>query len=340
MSQTRLADHTTLHVGGPAREFRTVADEQALVEAVRDADAAGVPVLLLGGGSNLLISDDGFDGLVIKIDTKGVDIGDLCGAGRVEAAAGEGWDSFVATLVHEGYAGAEALSGIPGCVGATPIQNVGAYGQEISQILDRVRVLDRTDGTISDLTVDECQFGYRDSRFKRAPGRYVVLSVVFEMPRSHFSRPIRYAELSRAVNVGVGDRAESTAVREAVLTLRRGKGMVIDPADHDTWSAGSFFTNPIVPNDAVPADAPAFPVDDDRVKTSAAWLIEHAGFTKGFGDGPAQISSKHSLALTNRGAATAQDVLALARTVRDGVREATGITLVPEPVMVGCSLDD
>jgi UDP-N-acetylmuramate dehydrogenase len=339
MSEIRLADYTTLHVGGPAREFRAVTDEQALVEAVRDADAAGVPVLLLGGGSNLLISDDGFDGLVIKIATTGIDAGIVCGAGRVEAAAGEDWDGFVTTLIDEGYAGAEALSGIPGCVGATPIQNVGAYGQEISQILDRVRVLDRTDGTVRDLTVDECGFGYRDSRFKRDPHRFVVLSAVFEMPRSRFSRPIRYGELSRAVNVGVGDRAESGQVREAVLALRRSKGMVIDPADHDTWSAGSFFTNPVVPAESLPPDAPAFPVDETHVKASAAWLIEYSGFHKGYGQGPARISTKHSLALTNRGGATAADVVALARTIRDGVRERTGIALVPEPVLLGCSLD-
>jgi UDP-N-acetylmuramate dehydrogenase len=339
MSETRLADHTTLHVGGPAREFRTVGDEQALVEAVTDADAAGVPVLLLGGGSNLLISDDGFDGMVLQIATKGVDAGVMCGAGRVEASAGEDWDRFVATLIDEGYAGAEALSGIPGCVGATPIQNVGAYGQEISQILDRVRVLDRSDGSVRDLTADECGFGYRDSRFKRAPGRYVVLSAVFEMPRSKFSRPVRYGELARAVNVGVGDRAGLREVREAVLALRRGKGMVIDPADHDTWSAGSFFTNPVVGADQLPADAPAFPVDDRHVKTSAAWLIEYAGFGKGYGEGAARVSTKHSLALTNRGGARAADIVALAREIRDGVQARTGITLVPEPVLVGCSLD-
>ncbi len=339
MDETRLADYTTLHVGGPAREFRTVTDEAGLVSAVRDADAAGIPLLLLGGGSNLLIADAGFDGLVLKIDVRGVDAGVMCGAGRVEAAAGEAWDPFVARLIQEGYAGAEALSGIPGSVGATPIQNVGAYGQDISQILDRVRVLDRADGTVIDFTAAECGFGYRDSRFKRDPGRYVVLSVVFEMPRSKHSRPIRYGELARTVNVGVGDRAGLQEVRDAVLNLRRGKGMVIDPADHDTWSAGSFFTNPIVAADLVPDDAPGFPTGDGRLKVSAAWLIEHSGFGKGFGDGAARISTKHSLALTNRGGATAADVLALARQVRDGVRESTGITLVPEPVLVGCSLD-
>lgn len=339
MDAIRLADHTTLHVGGPAQEFRTVTDEQDLVSVVREADAAGVPLLLLGGGSNLLIGDGGFDGLVVQIATKGIDAGIMCGAGRVEAAAGEPWDGFVAEMIDQGYAGIEALSGIPGSVGATPIQNVGAYGQEVSQVLDRVRVLDRSDGSISDLTADECGFGYRDSLFKRQPGRFVVLSAVFEMPRSKFSRPIRYAELARRVNVGIGDRAGLGEVRDAVLELRRGKGMVIDPADNDTWSAGSFFTNPIVSADDLPEGAPAFPVDDTHVKTSAAWLIEHAGFSKGYGEGPATTSTKHALALTNRGSATAEDVLALARTIRDGVRERTGITLVPEPVLVNCSLE-
>ena len=339
MDAIRLADVTTFRVGGPARQFREVADEGELIAAVREADAEGWPLLIIGGGSNLLIADEGFDGIAIRVATKGIDAGVMCGAGRVEAAAGEHWDSFVAELIEQGYAGAEALSGIPGSVGATPIQNVGAYGQEVSQIIDRVRVLDRTTGEVGDLAADECGFGYRDSMFKRTPGRFVVLSVVFELPRSKFSRPIRYNELARSVNVGVGDRAGLGEVREAVLALRRGKGMVIDPADHDTWSAGSFFTNPVVPEDLLPPDAPAFPVEGGLMKTSAAWLIEYTGFGKGYGSGAARLSTKHTLAITNRGHATAADILALAREVRDGVRDRTGISLVPEPVLVGCSLD-
>ncbi len=339
MDGIRLADYTTLRVGGPARQFRRVSDERELVESVMQADVEATPLLVLGGGSNLLIGDAGFDGLVIKVETRGVDAGAMCGAGRVEAVAGEPWDAFVAQMVDEGYAGIEALSGIPGCVGATPIQNVGAYGQEVSQTIDRVRVLDRTSGAITDLTAADCGFGYRDSMFKRTPGRYVVLSVVFELPRSKSSRPIKYGELARTVNVGVGDHAGLAEVRQAVLGLRRGKGMVLDPADHDTWSAGSFFTNPVVYPDLLPPEAPAFPVGDGLVKTSAAWLIEYSGFTKGFGDGPAQLSTKHTLALSNRGGAEAADIVALARQIRDGVRERTGITLVPEPVLIGCSLD-
>lgn len=339
MNEIRLSDHTTLRVGGPAREFRTVAEEASLVAAVAEADAAGVPVLLLGGGSNLLISDDGFDGLVLQVATTGLDEGGMCGAGRVEVAAGESWDAFVARMVRHGYAGVEALSGIPGAVGATPIQNVGAYGQEVAGSIERVRVFDRRSATVTDLTAAECGFAYRNSRFKREPGRFVVLSVVFELPRSALARPIRYAELARTVNVGIGDQAGLEEVRAAVLALRRGKGMVLDASDHDTWSAGSFFTNPVVAPDLLPPDAPAFPAADGLVKTSAAWLIEHSGFGKGFGEGPARLSTKHTLALTNRGEATAADILRLARQIRDGVRAATGITLVPEPVLVGCSLD-
>lgn len=335
MNAVRLADYTTLRIGGPAREFRAVTGEPELVEAVRDADADGVSLLLIGGGSNLVISDDGFDGLVLQIATTGID----AGGGRVEAAAGEPWDDFVAAMVRAECAGVEALSGIPGCVGATPIQNVGAYGQEVSQTIERVRALDRTTGRIVDLAAADCGFGYRESMFKRGPGRYVVLSVVFELTKSAASRPVRYGELARTVGVGVGEQAGLAQVRDAVLRLRRGKGMVLDPADHDTWSAGSFFTNPVVAPDLVPAGAPAFPAGDGLVKTSAAWLIEHSGFSKGFGEGRARLSTKHTLAITNRGEATADDVVALARTIRDGVRRATGITLVPEPVFVGCSLD-
>ncbi len=336
---TRLAEHTTIRVGGPAKQYRRVTDEAELVETVRSADADGSPLLLLGGGSNVLIGDDGFDGLVVEIATSGIDCGISCGAGRVEAAAGEPWDGFVADMVAKGYSGVEALSGIPGRVGATPIQNVGAYGQDVAQTIDRVRVLERASGRVLDLTPADCGFGYRDSMFKREPGRYVVLSVVFELPRTGAARPIRYGELSRRLNVGLGDLADLADVREAVLELRRGKGMVLDAADHDTWSAGSFFTNPVVPADQLPADAPAFPAGEGLVKTSAAWLIENSGFAKGYGDGPARLSTKHTLAITNRGTATAADIVALAREVRDGVQATTGIRLVPEPVFIGCSLD-
>jgi UDP-N-acetylmuramate dehydrogenase len=334
-----LAHWTTLRVGGPAREFVTVRDEAELVDAVRAADADGVPLLLLGGGSNLLVADAGFEGRVVRIATAGIDHADACGAARFRVAAGEPWDAFVAAAVARGCSGIEALSGIPGSVGATPVQNVGAYGQEVAETIAAVRVLDRTTGEVLDLPPQECGFGYRSSRFKSDPGRFVVLSVTFELARSGASRPLRYAELARTLHAGIGDTAPVDEVREAVLGLRRGKGMVLDPADHDTWSAGSFFTNPVVPDAALPPGAPAFPASGG-VKTSAAWLIEHAGFGKGFSiGGAAALSNKHTLALTNRGGASAADLVALAREVRDGVRARFGVTLVPEPVLVGCSLD-
>ncbi|RYZ26123.1 MAG: UDP-N-acetylmuramate dehydrogenase, partial [Propionibacteriaceae bacterium] len=228
-------------------------------------------------------------------------------------------------------------------VGATPIQNVGAYGAEVGQHVTTVRTLDRSTGKVRTLFAVECGFGYRTSVFKKQPGRYVVLDVTFQLRLGSLSAPVRYAELARALGVEVGARVPAAEVREAVLALRRAKGMVLDDADPDTWSAGSFFTNPLLPADAaaaLPEAAPRYPQPDGRVKTSAAWLIEHAGFGRGWGDGPARVSSKHSLALTNRGSARAADVLALARTVRAGVEQTYGVSLEPEPVLVGCSLDE
>jgi UDP-N-acetylmuramate dehydrogenase len=341
-----LAECTTLRVGGAARRYVAADTEQALIEVVRAADVAGEPVLVLGGGSNLLISDDGFDGTVVQIRTRGItaDV-DSCGGAFVTVAAGEDWDDFVAHAVAQGWVGIEALSGIPGLVGAVPIQNVGAYGADVAQTIARVRTLDRRNGQLRTFTSAECEFGYRWSKFKAEAGRWVVLSVAFQFPLGEMSAPIRYAELARTLGVEVGERADAAAVREAVLGLRRGKGMVLDATDHDTWSAGSFFTNPIVTEEVaatLPERAPRFPAGDGLVKTSAAWLIDQAGFAKGFGadvgEGRATLSTKHTLALTNRGTARAQDVLALARVVRAGVQERFGITLVPEPVLVGCAL--
>lgn len=340
-----LAEHTTLRVGGPARRYLVADTDRALIDAVRSCDEAGEPLLLLGGGSNLLISDAGFDGTVVRIHTRGIQAETDTGSAFVTVAAGESWDDFVAETVAQGWVGLEPLSGIPGLVGATPIQNVGAYGAEVSQTIARVRVLDRCTGELQTLTPTECEFGYRWSRFKAEPGRWVVLSVSFELARAEMSAPVRYAELARTLGVEVGERADAYAVREAVLGLRRGKGMVLDETDHDTWSAGSFFTNPIIAADvaaALPERAPRFPAGAGMVKTSAAWLIEHAGFTKGFGsdlgEGRATLSSKHTLALTNRGTARTEDLLTLARVVRDGVQHRFGIGLVPEPVLVGCAL--
>ncbi|MDO5681799.1 MAG: UDP-N-acetylmuramate dehydrogenase [Propionibacteriaceae bacterium] len=341
-----LAGLTTLRVGGPAKRLVVAGTEQELIDAVRAADAAGEPLLLLGGGSNVLISDEGFAGTVLLIRTRGiVEEVDACSGATVTVAAGEPWDEFVAHAVAQGWSGLEALSGIPGLVGATPIQNVGAYGCEVAQTLARVKTLDRRTGELQTFAAADCGFGYRWSKFKAEPGRWVILSVTFQVPLGEMSAPVRYAELARTLGIEVGERADAAAVREAVLGLRRGKGMVLDEADHDTWSAGSFFTNPIVAPEVaagLPENAPKFPTEDGLVKTSAAWLIDRAGFAKGFaaadGEGRATLSTKHTLALTNRGAATAADLVELARVVRAGVAERFGVTLVPEPVLVGCAL--
>jgi len=353
---TLLADLTTLHVGGPARKLVEARTDTELVEAVDAADAAGEPLLLVAGGSNLLIADEGFDGTVVHVASEGISVAgeDACGGGVVTAAAGHRFDDLVATAVRRGWAGVEALSGIPGSVGATPVQNVGAYGQEVAQTIESVRTWDRLERRQRTFVAAELRFSYRSSLLKssrvalaggHAESRYVVLDVTFQFPLRAAASEVAYPELARRLGVEVGARVSAAAVREAVLELRAGKGMVWDPADrrdHDTWSAGSFFTNPLLsPGQAaaLPADAPRFPGGDGLVKTSAAWLIDRAGFGKGFGaPGPATLSTKHTLAITNRGDATATDLLALARTVADGVEERFGIRLVNEPVLVGASL--
>jgi UDP-N-acetylmuramate dehydrogenase len=315
------------------------------VAAVTAADASGEPVLLVGGGSNLLVSDAGFPGTVVRVLTSGVEVaGRGDSAVSVRVAAGEPWDGLVARAVVEGWSGIEALAGIPGATGATPIQNVGAYGAEVAHVVESLDVLDRRSGHVRPMTPEQAGFGYRTSLLKRDPGRWVVLSVALRLAEDPLSAPIRYTELARALGVEVGARVPLADARAAVLDLRRGKGMVLDPADHDTWSAGSFFTNPILSAEqaaTLPADAPRFDQPDGRIKTSAAWLISHAGFERGFAvrpGAPAALSTKHSLALTNRGGATAEDLLELARAVRAGVTERFGISLENEPVLVGCSL--
>jgi UDP-N-acetylmuramate dehydrogenase len=337
-----LADYTTLRVGGPARRMITVDTEAELVETVRSLDARREPLLILGGGSNLLVGDSGFDGTVIKIATRGVDEDTAaCSGAVITVAAGEPWDPLVSYAIERGWSGLEAMSGIPGLVGATPIQNVGAYGAEVSELISMVRTLDRSTGHIKTLFAAECGFGYRTSRFKSDPGRFLVLSVTFQLRVGSMSQPIRYPELARALGVEVGQRAPAAEVREAVLALRTAKGMVLLEDDHDTWSAGSFFTNPLISSAqarALAADAPRFNQSDDLIKTSAAWLIERAGYGKGYGNGAARLSGKHTLALTNRGGATAADLLSLAREIRAGVQAKFGIELVPEPVLVGCEL--
>ena len=343
-----LADLTTLHVGGPAARLVTATTTDRVIDAVSECDARREPVLVLGGGSNLLVGDDGFDGTVVRIATRGVTLeaADRCGGAVVRVAAGEPWDDVVAQAVARRWIGVEALSGIPGCTGATPVQNVGAYGQEVAETVSSVRTWDRQEGRVRTLAAVDCEFSYRSSRFKqerfRGGPRFVILEVTFQLRLADLSAPVRYAELARALGVDVGGRVPVEQVRAAVLQLRRAKGMVLDAADHDTWSAGSFFTNPVLAADdaaRLPEQAPRWPLPDGRVKTSAAWLIEHAGFGRGYGaPGPATLSGKHTLALTNRGGARAKDLLDLVRVVRDGVRAAYAVELSPEPVLVACSL--
>ena len=347
----RLADLTTLRLGGPAAKIVHSSTADELVATVRDCDERGEPVLVLCGGSNVVVADEGFDGTVVRVGVQGVEVDaagcaadDLaaCGGVIVTVAAGETWDDLVQRSLAEGWTGIEALSGIPGGVGATPMQNVGAYGQEVAETIWAVRTYDRAAGAVRTFANADCGFGYRTSRF-RGHDRFVVLAVSYQLRQGDLSGPVRYAELARALGIQVGERAPARAVREAVLALRRRKGMVIDETDHDTWSAGSFFTNPILDQrDAVelPAHAPRWPLPNGRVKTSAAWLIEHAGFFRGYPGpgGRVTLSGKHALALTNRGSATTADLLDLAREVRDGVRAAFDVELAPEPVLVGCAL--
>jgi UDP-N-acetylmuramate dehydrogenase len=351
---TSLADLTTLRVGGPATRLVVAADSDALLAAVREVDERGERLLLVAGGSNLVVADAGFEGTVVHVAPPAdggihVDDVDSCGGASLVVQAGAVWDDLVALAVDRGWSGLEALSGIPGSVGATPVQNVGAYGAEVADTVAHVQVWDRVEQRVRTLANRDCAFGYRDSLLKRAAhdgphgtDRYVVLRVAFQLVVADLSAPVRYAELARRLGVEVGARASLAEVREAVLALRGGKGMVLDDADPDTWSVGSFFTNPVLPEADLPdalVDAPRWPAGEGRVKLPAAWLIEHAGIGKGFGaPGPATVSTKHTLALTNRGSATAADVVGLARQVRDAVRDRFGVDLEPEPRLVGLSL--
>ena len=329
-----LAPLTTLRLGGPAATVVEAHSDEDLVEAVRACDAGGEPVLVLAGGSNVVIADKGFAGTVVRVMTHGIERNGTA----LTVAAGEPWDDVVAATVDDGLAGVECLSGIPGSTGATPIQNVGAYGQDVAQTVTRVRVYDRDRDAIEDLPAEALGFAYRTSAL-RYHDRRLVLSVTFELTASDTSGPLRYAELARTVGA---DRAPLHDVRAAVLELRRGKGMVIDPGDPDSVSAGSFFTNPILEGDAFAAlaqragdEPPRFPEPHGRVKTSAAWLIERAGFHKGDTRGAVGISTKHSLALINRGGATTAELIGFAREIAAGVRERFGVELHPEPILVG-----
>jgi UDP-N-acetylmuramate dehydrogenase len=384
--QVPLARYTTLRLGGPARCLVEAGTEAEIIAQVRAADSRDEPLLVLGGGSNLVIADDGFPGTVVHITAGGTGPVAITAGGTgpatssagqrqpgdalsVTVSAGENWDTVVAWAVAEGLAGIECLSGIPGLVGATPIQNVGAYGQEVAETVSSVRVYDRTRAAVAEIPATGCGFGYRTSAFKRQAkaaaaagaggptGRSVVLAVTFRLHRSGWSRPVRYQELARVLGVTAGGSAPLAEVRAAVLDLRRAKGMVLDPDDPDTRSAGSFFVNPVLTK-AQFADLaemaarmfgesvviPQFPAPGGDVKVPAAWLIEKAGFRKGYagstesnGAGP-RISSKHTLALVNPGGATAASLIGLARDVRDGVRRTFGVDLAPEPVLVGLGL--
>jgi UDP-N-acetylmuramate dehydrogenase len=390
--QVMLSGYTTLRLGGPAARFIEADADDQIVAIVRGADRDGEPVLVLGGGSNLVVADEGFPGTVLHVATRGVSVTADRGEVTLAVAAGEDWDSLVERCAAEGLSGVECLSGIPGLAGATPIQNVGAYGQEVAETVVAVRAYDRVRDTVVELANADCGFGYRTSAFKRgtgagaggrtgaggragaggrggtgrraaldpaaATGRFVVLGVTFRLSADPLSAPVRYGELARALGVGEGDRVPLGEARAAVLALRRGKGMVLDPADPDTRSAGSFFTNPVLDlrqfaeverraaarpgaggEDRGQARVPHFAAGDGLVKVPAAWLIEQAGFGKGYpGNGSARISSKHTLALTNPGGASTASLVALAREIRNGVRQVFGVELVSEPVLVGAGL--
>ncbi|MGB6004521.1 MAG: UDP-N-acetylmuramate dehydrogenase [Ornithinimicrobium sp.] len=365
MNVRPLSELTTMRVGGPPREMHRVCTEPELIEAITDVDARGVPLLVLTGGSNVVVADQGFDGAVIQIATRGVQVesDDACGGVIARVAAGEPWDDLVAHAVEESWSGIEALSGIPSGTGATPVQNVSAYGQEVAQTIWQVRVYDRLERRVRTLANADCEFSYRHSLLKESAqhsadptSRFVVLSVSFQLRVMSQSAPIGYADLAAGLGVEVGERVPLGEAREGVLEQRRRRGMVLDAKDHDTWSCGSFFTNPVLPQ-AQMADVRAasrarlgaeHPLPPEfggtketggMVKTSAAWLIDKAGFTKGYGlPGPAALSSKHTLAVTNRGDAATSDIIDLAAAVRDGVEAAFGVRLVNEPVLVGVSL--
>ena len=339
MAANDLANFTTLGVGGPAAEIIKVKTEEELIAAVKAGDASKTPLLILGGGSNVLISDSGFAGTVIKVETTGNSFEiDACSGGTLTVSAGADWDEFVAFTIEKGLANLESLSGIPGTVGGAPIQNIGAYGHEVSEVIARVRTFDRKEQAVKTFTASQCEFGYRNSIFKTEANRYVILDVTFQLRIGEASLPIGYAELAKELGVEIGARVAITEVRDAVLKLRSAKGMLIGEG---IKSAGSFFMNPVLEKsiaEKLPSDAPRWPMSDGRVKTSAAWLMEHAGVSKGDQLAGAQISPKHVLALSNAGDATAKDLIALAKSAQEKVRAKFGITLQTEVQLVGLSL--
>jgi len=334
---TTLAELTTLRVGGPIGRIVDVCTSGELVDAIGAADTAREPVLLVGGGSNLVAADAGWPGVVVRVRSSGIHLDRHDDELAVRVEAGESWDDFVALTVAEGWSGLASMSGIPGLAGATPVQNVGAYGSEVADTITSLHVFDRQTGEMANWTPEQCGFGFRTSAFKHTD-RYVVLDVTFALRRSPDAVPARYLELARRLGVEPGGIAPSTQVRETVLELRRSKGMVLDTTDHDTWSVGSFFVNPFVDAGLAPTGCPQWTVGG-RVKLSAAWLIENAGFYKGYGrPGRVSVSTKHSLALTNRGGATTAELLDLAREIQSGVEKEFGIKLAPEAHLVGVTL--
>ena len=345
-----LASFTTLRVGGAPQRMLAVDSYEQAIQTLADLEESSSAYLPLGGGSNLVVTDADIDMTVVWMRNADVDvIAETSEAVIVEVGAGAHWDEFVAECVRRGWSGIECLSGIPGTVGATPIQNVGAYGAQVSDLIETVHVWDRSSRTVRELSNAECGFGYRTSVFKSARRQdgspeQVVLTVTFRLSRSPSSAPVRYPELATALDCSLGETADLLSVRTAVMSLRATKGMLLDDADHDTWSVGSFFINPVVPKavaDALPDTAPRWPVaNSELVKLSAAWLVEHAGFPKGFAlpGSSAAVSTKHSLALTNRGQATATEIVALARTIRDAVASTYSVQLQAEPVFIGVSI--
>ncbi len=361
-SPKSLADLTTIGVGGEFDQLVEARSEEELVETIRRADESGLQLLFVGGGSNILASDDRFEGVVVRdarSDIRLVQEGGCEGA-NLRVLGGTAWDELVVFSIENEWMGLEALSGIPGTVGAAPVQNIGAYGQEVATSVARVRVWDRAQSRPREFAGPELAFGYRTSILKESlrqgwgpSPRYIVLHVDLQLRIASLSAPIQYAQLARTLGVSPGKRVPSVDVRGAVLELRRSKGMVLDDSDRDTYSCGSFFTNPVLTEEeaaALPPEAPRFSVSDasravlgaaaptfeGQVKTSAAWLIDHAGFSSGYAmPGPAALSTKHCLALTNRGGATGAQLRDLARTIRDTVRDTFGVTLHPEPVVIG-----
>jgi UDP-N-acetylmuramate dehydrogenase len=335
-----LRDYTSLRVGGEATRFVEVSTEEEIISAI---EAAGdSPILIIGGGTNILVADSGFAGTVIRLSNNKTESEiDACSGATLTIGAGSDWDRFVASTISRGFAGLETLSGIPGTVGAAPIQNIGAYGHEASEFITQVRTYDREQKAIKTFTNSECEFEYRNSIFKKNPGRYVVISVQFQLRIGQESTPITYLELAKKLGINQGDKALVTDTRSAVIELRRSKGMILDRNDRDSWSAGSFFTNPIVTVEvaaSLPEGAPRWPTSNGLVKVSAAWLIENSGINKGDASGGARISSKHVLALTNAGNATAEDLCTLARQVQQSVLKKFAIELTPEVNLVGVKL--